>query len=223
MILKNKSEYLNIYSQFLPYILNVFDNLNSYNLNNFEKNSTVLIVVDIINGFAKKGTLYSPNIENLIDPIYDKIKIANNLTIPVLAFADCHDTNAVEFENYPPHCIKNTDECKIVDKIHENCEYALINKNSTNGFFSPEFKDFLINNTNISNFIIIGDCTDICISQLALTLKAYFNNQNLKSNIIVPLNLVDTYDLNEHNSDLMNIISLYTMHLNGIDIIKNLL
>ncbi len=34
------------------------------------------------------------------------------------------------------------------------------------------------------------------------------------------MNLVETYDLGIHNGDLMNLISLYKMKINGINIVK---
>ena len=35
------------------------------------------------------------------------------------------------------------------------------------------------------------------------------------------MNLVETFDSNLHNGDLMNLISLYEMQLNGIELIPN--
>ncbi len=43
--------------------------------------------------------------------------------------------------------------------------------------------DFALENLdfdNIDNIIIVGDCTDICIYQFAITLKSYFNQHNIE-------------------------------------------
>lgn len=71
----------------------------------------------------------------------------------------------------------------------------------------------------MNTFIITGVCTDICVHQFSLTLKTYFNKQNKESRVIVPVNTVETYDLGMHNGDLMNIMALYSMTVNGIEVV----
>ena len=96
----------------------------------------------------------------------------------------------------------------------------IVNKNSTNGFFALSNLDF--NNTD--NIIIIGDCTDICVYQLAITLKSYFNQNNISKNIIVPMNLVDTYHVdNVHPAELLNIVFFNSMIQNGIKVVKEII
>jgi nicotinamidase-related amidase len=98
----------------------------------------------------------------------------------------------------------------------------MIPKNSTNGFLEERFQGWLEANPQINAFIITGDCTDICIQQFSVTLKTWFNMQNKKARVIVPINAIDTYDLGLHNGDLMNIMGLYNMMLNGIEVVKEL-
>ena len=203
-------------------ILEVINEFKTQNIKNFDKKDTIILVVDMVKGFAEKGNLYSERIKNIILPICDLVKKSNFLNISVIAFADCHEDISPEFNSYPIHCLKDNEESEIVEEIKKCCNYKLINKNSTNGFFEKEFKEFIDNNSNINNFIIVGNCTDICISQLALSLKAYFNNKNIMKNIIVPMNLVETYDAPPHDAELINIMSIYNMHINGIEILKEL-
>lgn len=193
------------------------------NLSDFSKENSALIIVDMINGFCKKGNLYSKDLENLILPIANLAQKASNLKFPILAFCDYHDKNSIEFENYPIHCIKSTEESKLVNELNFIDNTNIINKNSTNGFVEDKFQQFLKNNKNISNFIIVGDCTDICVQQFALTLKTYFNKNNIKSRIIIPINLVDTYNSKNHPRNILNLIALYTMKINGIEVINNVL
>ncbi len=78
--------------------------------------------------------------------------------------------------------------------------------------------------SDLDNFIVVGCCTDICVYQFVLTLKAYFNQNNLDKNIIVPMNLVETYDIdNVHCGDLLNTVFLNSMIQNGIKIVKEIL
>ncbi|HCQ91439.1 MAG TPA: cysteine hydrolase [Clostridium sp.] len=183
---------------------------------------TALVVIDMINGFAKSGNLYSPRIEALIPGISSIMKYFKDENIKVIAFGDSHTGLSPEFDSYPKHCIKNSSESDMVEPIKSINNYDFIEKNSTNGFLEEKFQIFLRDNPKITNFIIVGDCTDICIEQFATTLKAYFNKNNIISRIIVPMNAVDTYDLSPHDGDLMHILGLFMMMNNGIEIINSI-
>lgn len=113
-----------------------------------------------------------------------------------------------------------TYEGEIVDEIKRIGGYTLIGKNSANGFLEEKFQKWLKENQQISNFIITGDCTDICFQQFAITLKTWCNMQNKKVKVIIPMNAVETYDLSLHNGDLMNMMGLYNMITNGIEIVQ---
>lgn len=193
--------------------------LNTENISNLNLSKTILFIVDMNNGFAKEGLLYSPRVENLIKPIENFSKhICSDLN-RIIAFTDSHDENSIELLNYPTHCLKNSTESDIVDEIKDIKNLEIIQKNSTNGFFVLNDIDF----DDIDNIIIVGDCTDICIYQLSITLKSYFNQNNINKNIIVPMNLVDTYNIdNVHNAELLNIVFLNSMIQNGINVVKEI-
>ena len=175
---------------------------------------------DMNNGFAKQGSLYSPRIENLIKPIENFAKHICPKLNRIIAFTDSHTESSIELLNYPIHCLEDSIESDIVDELKDIPNLEIIQKNSTNGFFALN----KINFENIDNIIIVGDCTDICIYQFAITLKSYFNQNNLRKNIIVPINLVDTYDIpNVHNAELLNIVFLNSMIQNGINVVKEIL
>ena len=67
----------------------------------------VLFVVDMINGFAKQGALADPAISDAAPNIR---KLIQSLNAPTWFVADEHDWNAREFDAFPPHCLKNTEE-----------------------------------------------------------------------------------------------------------------
>ena len=95
----------------------------------------------------------------------------------------------------------------------------IIEKNSTNGFFAMDIEKY----KNLDNFIVVGCCTDICVYQFVLTLKTYFNQHNLYKNIVVPINLVETYDIDKvHCGDMLNTIFLNSMIQNGINVVKKI-
>ena len=68
----------------------------------------------------------------------------------------------------------------------------------------------------------MGDCTDICIAQFALTAKAWHNARRLPLQVMVPLSLVDTYDGGTHQADLMNLTALASLQGNGIELYSHI-
>lgn len=192
--------------------------LESLDLKSLDKNRTMLLIVDINKGFAKAGALYSDRIEKLVNPISNLAKYALNNGIRVKAFTDYHTEYSIELKAYPKHCMKDTDEWELVEELNlEGIE--VIKKNSTNGFLE---ENFILNKEEIDNVIIVGDCTDICIYQLAISLRAEFNRVNKDGEIYVPKKLVDTFDMPMHKANFMNYVFLNSMLDNGVKIIEDI-
>ncbi|WP_455543197.1 isochorismatase family protein [Intestinibacter sp.] len=193
------------------------ENLPIENLADYDLSKTALFIVDINNGFAKEGALYSDRIKSLINPIYEFVKPLEKKLNKIIAFTDTHEEDSVELLSYTPHCLVGSEECKVVDELLDIENLEIVPKNSTNGFFAIDIN--ILN--DIDNVVVVGDCTDICIYQFVVTLKAYFNEKNINKNIVVPMNLVDTYDIPfVHPGDLLNIVFLNSMIQNGVKLIK---
>lgn len=186
---------------------------------------SVLFIVDMNNGFCRVGALKSARIEKIIGNIVEVIKVFKNKNMPIIAFTDCHNKDAIEFKSFPPHCIEGTDEVEIVTEIKAFEDYYnLIKKNSTNAFHelqTQEIVNKLVEN-GYKNWYITGCVTDICIKQFALTLKTYFNTKNLDMNVIVPKECVETFDGPGHNAEEMNKYSFMEMSQAGIEVIDRL-
>ncbi len=218
----NKNEFIERSVKTLGEIFDILAKLPAIQLKDFKGKQTALVMVDMVNGFAREGALMSPRVEGLIPEIAELSKTCNELQITKLAFADCHIKASPEFDAYPAHCMIGTSEAEMVDELRELGGYTLIPKNSTNGFLEEAFQQWLEENEHINTFIITGDCTDICVQQFAVTLKTWFNMQNKKVRIIIPTNAVETYDFGLHNGDLMNVMALYNMMINGIEVIDSI-
>ena len=200
-------------------LLNNLENLSSINLNDFDLNKTGLFIVDMNNGFAKEGALSSPRVEKIIKPIADFSKVLSSKINTIVAFTDTHDKNSVELKSYPSHCLRGDKESEVVEELLDIPNMEIIEKNSTNGFFALDLEKYI----NLDNFIVVGCCTDICVYQFVLTLKTYFNQHNLYKNIVVPINLVETYDIDKvHCGDMLNTIFLNSMIQNGINVVKKI-
>lgn len=179
-----------------------------------------LVIVDMIEGFARTGALSSPRVDALTAPVADLLKRCTAAGMPALAFADSHTPASPEFASYPPHCLAGTVESELLPELRDAEGLEVIPKNSVNGFLEPAFQDWLDAHPQTDAFIVCGDCTDICVLQFATTLKAWFNRQDRKSRVIVPADAVDTYDYGPHDGDLTHLAALYNLSINGIEIVR---
>lgn len=222
MKIANKRDFLKKSVEALGKIYEELEKLPALRLSELKGERTALVIIDMINGFAREGALKSARVEELIPEIAKLSMACDSMGIPKLALADCHTDASPEFSAYPPHCVAGTGEAEIVDELREIGGYELMPKNSTNGFLEKKFQEWLKENPGTDTFIITGDCTDICIQQFATTLKAWFNMQNVKARIVVPVNAVDTYDFGLHDGDLTHVAALYNMLLNGIELVQGI-
>lgn len=204
--------------EMIEIIYDKFNNLDNIHLNSLVPSKTMLIIIDMNNGFAKTGPLYSPRIEGIIKPIEYVTKEALRRGIKTIAFTDYHTKESVELESYPEHCMWDTEEWKLIDELNID-GIKLIKKNSTNGFIEPDFNI----DENIENLIVVGDCTDICIYQFVISAKANLNRVNRKVNIYVPIKLVETYDLPSHKANFMNFVFLNSLMDNGIRVVDDII
>jgi len=183
-----------------------------------------LIIVDMINGFVKEGTLADPNIAGIIPEIERLALEYLARGDKVIAFKDCHTQDSPELNAFPPHCMSGTSEVELVDELrrHED-QFTVFEKNSTSGLFVPEFFDYIQGMKNLTELVITGCCTDICVVNLAIPLKNFFNQVNRNVNIIVPENAVDTYNIPEaHDRDEWNDMAFRFMKQAGVQVVKKI-
>lgn len=177
---------------------------------------TMLAIVDMVKGFCEKGALSSERCKSVAPAI---AKVAEQLPHADRVFiCDNHTDNSVEFNYFPPHCTGEESEI-----IHELVTLggSVVRKNSTNAFVQllsarPNLLDY-------DAVIITGVCTDICVMQLALSLRAYISEFNGSGNVIVLTDAVETYDSPIHNADLYNMTALKLMEQSGVMVFKRLI
>ena len=199
-----------------------------------KEENTIFLVIDIINGFAEEGgTLYSPRVKGIIPDIVkllDKFPKSDKYF-----FCDNHNEDSPEFKSFPSHATTGSWESEVVDDLKRFVkEDNVVKKNSTNSMlaerYGRHFCDYVFDaycleeDKPVPTFVIVGDVTDICVMQAALTLKAAMNERNIDTRILLPVDCVDTYDLDvsNHDGDLMNLFALYNMNMNGIEVIANI-
>lgn len=183
---------------------------------------TVVFFVDVNNGFLKEGNLSSEEVAKALPSILKLSQNAHELGIDRLAITDSHEVDAIEFESYPKHCITGTKESQVVEELMIPSEIPILPKNSTNAFVASSFQNWLQENAFKDTFIFAGDCTDICVLQMALTLKAYYNENNKPSRIIVPMDCVSTFDAPGHSAQVYQGIALQFMKNAGIQVVSTI-
>lgn len=208
-----------------------FSDLPTLKKDDFSKEDTVLINLDLLNGFLREGALSSAKV-NKITP--DVVRV-NELFkgYQKIFIKDSHNKDSIEFESYPPHCIEDSKENQIIDELYDyvqDDESEVMNKNSTNAFICENFIEYimeLIEEETIEGmkFIVIGDVTDICVMDFSSTLKCYLNEYGINADVYVVTTCVETFDLEatNHDSDLMNLFALYSMNSRGVKIIRDII
>ena len=78
----------------------------------------------------------------------------------------------------------------------------------------------LDNLKDLKEVVIGGCCTDICVLNLAIPLKNYFNQVDREVRITVPKSIVETYHAEGvHDRDEYNEIAFKLLRLSGINVI----
>jgi hypothetical protein len=197
---------------------------------------TAILSVDIINGFCYQGSLSSPRVKAIINPIIDLFKRSWVLGVrDILLCQDTHDPKAVEFGQFPPHCVRGTYEAEAVTEIKNLPFYELITqleKNSISSTMGTGLDDWIVDHPEKETFIVVGDCTDLCTYQLGMFLRLDANDRMLKRRVVAPTNAINTYDMPvevarqigalPHPGDLLHVLFLYHMALNGIEVVREL-
>ncbi|MFV8474538.1 cysteine hydrolase family protein [Mycoplasma sp. Z631] len=167
----------------------------------------LLIVVDMLNGFAYKGALASSNIAKIIPTIANIVQeFDHNLFV-----CDHHSIEDLEMKLYPIHCLANDVESEIVAPLVPYVQ-EIIYKNTTNAFWDIPAKIWDL----YDEFYLVGCCTDICILQLGITLKTYLNKIHSDKNVIVYQDALATYNSKEHNAKQYTEIGLKALKNAGV-------
>ncbi len=189
---------------------------------NLKQDHSLLVVVDMINGFVFEGPISDPSINACTPLIVDYILQYHVAKKPILAFRDAHTETANEFQYFPVHCLVNSHESEFIDaiKIHEDKMITLL-KNSTNGFVQPQFLETFKSMLPLNNIVITGCCTDLCVLQFALSLIGYINEHDLATEVIIVKDATETYNSETHNQAQYNDIAYLLMGNAGIKVLES--
>ena len=225
-------------TDFLSWLQNWYKNLPATKISDVVKDpkKTALVSVDMVIGFCHKGALASPKIASIIPDLISLFTKLHDVGIGYfLLFQDTHDSQTPEFSSYPPHCIKGTEEAETIPEYVElpfATKFTIFEKNSTDAFADTKFAEWLKTHPEVDTFVVVGNCTDICVYQAAIGLKTRANSRNFNRRVVVPANCVSTFDLPvdraktlgafPHDAALLQSIFLYHMHLNGVEVVSRI-
>jgi nicotinamidase-related amidase len=194
-------------------------------------------VVDMTEGFCHIGPLPSSRVAGIINPIVTLLRSSWEYGISAMLLTqDNHAPDAMEFNAFPPHCVRGTKEADTIEAIRSLPFYEymmLVPKNSLFSNFDTGLQAWLDNNPQIDTFIIVGNCTDLFVYQFAMYLRLSANSLQIQRRVIVPANCTATYDRLDsvareqgglpHNGDLLHTIFLYHMALNAVEVVAGVL
>ncbi len=195
-----------------------------------------LVSVDMIDGFCTEGPLAGARVGALKRPVAELFQRAHDAGVRAFALTqDTHPHDTPEFASYPPHCIAGTPESRAVAELRALPFYSetlTFEKNSLSSHIGTGFGAWVCDNTQIDTFVIVGDCTDLCIYSAAMHLRMEANAAGIRRRVVVPAAVVDTFDtpvdvaqqfgIKAHDADLHHALFLHHMTQNGVEVIAAL-
>lgn len=193
-----------------------------------------VLAVDVTVGFCAQGSLASERVGGIVAPIVRLFERAHGLGVRhYLLPQDTHSPDAVEFGSFPPHCVRGSDEPLTVAELRGlpfAGQFLVLEKDSISSDIGTGLDPWLEDHPQVKLLVVSGDCTDLCVYQLAMHLRLRANAHRLRDvRIVVPIAGVDTYDTPldvaeaigapPHPADLIHLLFLYHMALNGVEVV----
>jgi len=196
-------------------------------MKNLKLYKRALIIVDMVNGFAKEGgSLYDPAINKLIPRQVKLVKETLNKEDALVVFIkDTHDNNSVEFDRFgnTGHCVRESGEEEVVDllSVFEGLDNVIsFEKNSTSFMEIDDFRKLIDTTSNIEEIEVVDCCTDICISNSVIPMMNHFDQQNKRVDVKVYEDLTETFDSEKHNRGEYSKAAYLLMAQQGAKILK---
>lgn len=178
---------------------------------------TAVVNINTVNGCFKNGYFAAPAVTAIIPRLVQMNEYF--LHSRRLFIYDAHNFQSIEFKTFPEHCATK-EEQTVIEELERFIPGAtVIERNCTNPFFCPEYLKWTAENRgSVVNYVIGGAMTDVCVMQYALALKAYANQNDRKTTVVVLENATQTFTTEAHDGSAMHRFALYNMMLNGITI-----
>ena len=154
--------------------------------------SNALLVVDMVVGFMEPGhNLYCGDEAREIVPRVRRL-IEDELAKGSAVFFICdnHDPDDLEFQMFPVHCVKGTEEAEVIGEL-AGYDGVMIPKRRYSAFYDTDLERRLTEFAP-DKIIICGVCTDICVMHTASDAR------NRDYPVEVPADCVASFDPSAH-------------------------
>ncbi len=156
--------------------------------------SNVVLVVDMVRGFLEPGhNLYcGDDARKIIPNVRELLERERQVGSAVLFISDHHDPDDLEFQMFPVHCVKGTEEPDVVPELAGFLTGSnVVPKNRYSGFYDTDLAERL-ERLKPDKLVICGVCTDICV------LHTTADARNRDYPVEVPADCVASFDPGAH-------------------------
>lgn len=169
-----------------------------------------VLVLDMVRGFCEEGhNLYvGPAIRQIIPPIQRLLREEKARGSRIIFLCDNHDPDDLEFQMFPPHCIRGTEETEVIPELREFAE-EIVPKRRFSAFYDTDL-DRRLRELRPGKVIIVGDCTNICVLYTAADAR------DRDYNVEVPADCVATFDPDAHEFALSQMRTVLGATVTGL-------
>jgi nicotinamidase-related amidase len=156
--------------------------------------SNVVLVVDMVRGFLEPGhNLYcGDDARKIIPSVRKLLERERQAGSAVLFICDHHDPDDLEFQMFPVHCVKGTEEPDVIPELAGFLTGSnVVPKNRYSGFFNTGLARRL-ERLKPDKLVVCGVCTDICV------LHTTADARNRDYPVEVPAGCVASFDPDAH-------------------------
>jgi len=125
--------------------------------------ATAIFSADMTVGFCDRGNLASPRVGALKEPVVDLFRRAYGHGVRHFVLVqDTHDPATPEFEAWPVHCVRGTEEAETIAELKAlpfADRFTVIEKNSLHPAHETGFDAWLDAHPELRTAIVVGDCT----------------------------------------------------------------
>jgi ureidoacrylate peracid hydrolase len=179
-----------------------FSNKRKRSALRFRKESTAVLVVDMLNDFFKPGgKMVLDGGCVLFEPIRKLLRKARSVKVPVIYVNDSHRPGLKEdreFKKRAEHCIEGTWGAQVVDELRPRNNDVMVTKRRFSGFFETDL-DLTLKDLQVDTVIVMGVVTNICVRSTIH--DAFFRGYR----VIVPRDCVMATGEREQQSSLYDI------------------
>ncbi len=164
-----------------------------------------ILVVDVLNGFCRAGSLASPRLAAIVPPLRAYLEVEAAAGADLVFLADSHAPDDPEFALFPPHCVAGSGEDEVVAELAALAARGhVVRKRRYSGFSGTQLEGLL---AGLAPAVVevVGVCTDICVLHTVAGLR------DRDYRVVVRRDLVETYDAPGHPADGVNAWALAHM------------